>query len=227
MAKKKIDTDIKIVESDDYKKTSPEKNKLTEKQLMDLLSDERKIDLKIEKEFLGLKESYIVLMIVKPKNYSEAILGLFRRFVGKEKIAGVYITVNKSFEKLSSELNFHNIDINNVKFIDMTTMMVGSTPIRAKNVSYLESATDLTELMLLLDKKLGSLRKDNCFLILDSVSTLLVYNEPAAIEKLIHALIGKINKFRARGVIIMVQSKEHEGAIQTISQFCDKVAMID
>jgi KaiC/GvpD/RAD55 family RecA-like ATPase len=224
--KEKPKSGIKIIDSGDYLKTAPEKKKLTEKQLMDLLSDERKIDLKIEKELEGLKQSYIVLIIVDPKSYNNTILGLFRRFVNKQKIPGIYIAVNKSYERLIEELKLCKINVENVRIIDMITKMTGLTLLGAQNVDYLESATDLMELILLLDKRVGKIKERQKFIILDSVSTLLVYNKVPEVEKLIHALIEKVNKFKAEGILVMVKSKEHMGVIQTISQFCDRVAEI-
>ncbi len=224
--KKKAKPGIKIIDSRDYLKASPEKNKLTESQLIDLLSGERKMDLKIEKELEGLKQSYIVLMTVDSQSYSDIIPGLFKRFVNKQKIPGVYIAVNKSYERLVGEPKLCKINFENVRIIDMTTKMTGSRMIRDRNVDYLESATDLMELALLLEKRLGKIKERQKFIILDSVSTLLVYNETPQVEKLIHTLIEKVNKFKAKGILVMVKSKEHTGVIQTISQFCDRVAEI-
>lgn len=226
MKKKKAGAGIKIIESEDYLKTSPEKHRLTEGQLIDLLSDETKMDLKIERELQGLRQSHVVLMVVDPKSYSNATLGLFRRFLNKQKIPGVYITVNKSYERLVEELSLSGINTKKVKVIDMITKMTGLTPVSGKNVDYLESATDLMELSLLLEKRMGAIRERQKFIILDSISTLLVYNETQHVEKLIHALIEKVNKFKAKGMLIVVKSKEHTGVIQTISQFFDRVVEI-
>lgn len=94
-----------------------------------------------------------------------------------------------------------------------------------KNVQYLESATDLTELMMFIDKRLTP--SGSPIIVFDSLSTLLVYNEPRSVEKLVHMLVGKADSFSSRLVLLMVKSREHEGTIETIGQFCSKVAQID
>jgi hypothetical protein len=224
--KKQVGLGIKIIESDDYKKTNPEKNRLTEKQLLRLLSQENKTDLEIERQFENLKQSYVVLLLIDPAKYSQTRRGLLRRFVQKEKLSGLYITVNQPVEKLLKEIEFDEIDISQVHFIDMISKTSGANTPRIKKVDYLESASDLTELMLLVDKIMPSLPSGKSFFVLDSISTLLVYNEVESVEKLAHALIGKLNSYNCKSILVMVKSQDKGGALQTISQFCDKVAEI-
>jgi archaellum biogenesis ATPase FlaH len=64
------------------------------------------------------------------------------------------------------------------------------------------------------------------FLILDSVSTMLVYNSPEEIERLIHALIIKCRKWRMKTILLAIENAKQDKIVETISQFCDSVAKI-
>ncbi len=149
-------------------------------------------------------------------------MGIIRRFA-KDK--GIYVTLNSTYSALIKELDVHMIKTEETSFIDMISVMTNSKATVRKGVSYLESANNLTELVLLIDKKLSRFMGGS-FLIVDSVSTLLIYNEPKEVEKLIHVLVGKANSFNSRLVLLMVDSKEHEGIIETIGQFCTRVIKI-
>jgi len=221
--KKKVDTAIEIIDLGEYKKTNPEKNFLSQAELELLVSKEQKTDLIIERELSDLDDSYSLLVLASPQSYAEIRLGIIRRFA-KQK--GIYVTLNSTYSALIKEFNLHRIKIEETSFIDMISSMTNIGEVAKKGVAYLESATDLTELVLLIDKNLSKFVVGS-FLIVDSVSTLLVYNEPKEVEKLVHVLVGKANSFNSRLVLLMVDSKEHEGIIETIGQFCTRVVKID
>lgn len=204
--------------------TGPEM--IEDEQIRRLLSPEAKMDLKIERGFADLKGSYCVLAVTSPESYSDARNGLFRRFVQNEKMPGLYVSINKTYEKLKEELDRNGIESRDMQFIDAVTRMAGSVVISERNVLYLESPAGLSALMIAIEKKIKSIPQNKKFLVLDSVSTLLVYNEAGSVEKFVHALVGKINQHRARGILLLVRSRKCSGTIQTISQFCDRVIEI-
>jgi hypothetical protein len=219
-AVKTPDPDIEVIESDDYKKKNPEKNYISEGGLERLVSMERKADLVLQKELEGLGETYQILLLADSKIYSEVRQAAIRRLSGTE---GIYVTLNSpyvAFRKVKG------IDYRKVHFIDLISKMTDSKMPATKSVSYLESATDLTELVLLLEKKLKGFSK-GAFIIVDSVSTMLVYNNAREVEKLIHVLVRRAEASGARLVLLMVKSKEHEGIIETVGQFCTKIVSIE
>ena len=201
---------------------------ISESELEELLSPKNKIDLELEKKLGEMKAGFTALAIVEPQNYTESRMGLLRRFVKKKKMAGVFVTVNKPFEKLLQEIRAEGIDADKVRFVDMISNTTGSEKEGLKGgagVDFLESTGDLTELIMVCEKRLNGIKGEK-FIVLDSVSALLVYNQTEAVEKFIHALANKISKAAAFGVIIIIESRQFEGAIQTLSQFCDGVVKV-
>ncbi|MFH1255990.1 MAG: ATPase domain-containing protein [Candidatus Diapherotrites archaeon] len=202
---------------------------LTEKDLEDLLSDKNKMDLELERKMSELKKGQTVLVIVQPENYAESRMGLIRRFAGKKKMDGVFVTVNKPYRKITEEAENEKIDITKMRFIDLISKTTDSVEEgdggTGSKVDFLESTGDLTELVMACEKRIGEISGDK-FFVLDSVSALLVYNESDAVEKFIHTMINKISREKAQGILLIIESREFEGAIQTLSQFCDKVVKI-
>jgi len=130
--------------------------------------------------------------------------------------------------EVKAELEKGGINTEGVKFVDLVTRTSDSAHalIEEGKVTYVDSATDLTEIIIAIDKQMDSIKENKKFFILDSLSTLLVYNSPTSVEKFTHSLISKIGQHTSRGALIFVYSRDHEGVIQTISQFCDKVIRV-
>lgn len=196
-------------------------------QIRRMLSPDSKMDVKIERGLGELRGNYCVLAIVEPEEYGEMRLGLLRRFVKTENMPGVYVCINKTYEKMKEELEKRDIRWEGIDFIDVVTRMSEGVMLREKNVTYINSAAELTDLMIAIEKKMGAIQANKKFLILDSISTLLVYNSAEGVKKFTHSLIGKISRSRVKGVLIFVRSEEYSGVIQTLSQFCDKVVKIE
>jgi len=196
-----------------------------DKKIEKLLSPNLRMDVKFEDIFSDVKSTFNMLILVNQKNYSNSIMSLMRRFT-KEEGNIVYVAVNKTFEKLKSQFLKENINIKNVVFIDMVTELVKGQKSVSKNVFYLPSPSNLNDLMEVIDKNIQN-KKGDKILLFDSISTMFVYFEPLSVEKMIHSLIGKLNKFSVDGIFLMAKSKEESNMIQTIGQFCDKVVEMD
>lgn len=192
-----------------------------DKIIIQMLSPHAKIDLQVKKGFEGLEDQYITLVLVDAGKYQDTVEALLRKF-SAEKTPGVYITINKPAKTLLKNWSRRNIPAENVHIIDGSSHMTGISTEPLENVDYLDSLGDLTELIIAVEKKLRA-HKKNVFLILDSITTLLVYNEANAVERFVHSLMGKIEEVDGKGVLIMLESDKFKEIIQTLSQFCDRV----
>ncbi|MFH1586705.1 MAG: hypothetical protein ABID38_02520 [Candidatus Diapherotrites archaeon] len=218
--------DLDIIDSKEYRRTRPEKNAITEEGLEKLLSQGSKMDLALDTHMNDLPDNYVVLVVVKPSNYQGARRALFRRLISREGLRGIYITINKRYDNIKAELKQEKLDADNLHFIDMISN-IGEENAGKPGVDFINSATELTELMLVAEKRLDEIERGKGFLIFDSISTLLVYNKSDPVEKMAHNLISLINGAEAKGVLLMMDTEEYKGTMQTISQFCDKMFRLD
>ena len=60
------------------------------------------------------------------------------------------------------------------------------------------------------------------FVIIDSLSTLLLYNDAKEVEKFLHGLFNKTRKSNASIIITSPKEKSKEDLFAEITQFCDK-----
>jgi len=204
------------------KLTSEEsKRAIDDKAVFDLLSPSRNIDLKVKEIFGSLRQTFNVILVLPRIQQELKYLRIIKYFVDKG-LPGVYVTVNKSTSELTEELRLQNINTENIIFVDAVTQMINGREIESDNISYLDGPSDLIELSLEVGKALDKIGKKNGFVVIDSITTLLIYNKDVVIEKFLHTLSQKIKEQKLQGVYFAAESTNKD-VLDTISQFCDDI----
>ena len=199
-----------------------EKGPWPEDKIKDILSKQGKIRIKIEDAFGKLERPFTVLTLVDSNEYTQMQNEILRKFQEQNVI---YITISNSYTKILSQLEKEKISSEKISFIDMISVDRGIETTQEENVSLIDSPTGLTELVEQLEKNLKKTGK-NTIVILDSISTMTVYNDTGTAEKVIHTMIGKINTNNASAILMSSDSKETEKITKTIGQFVDKTIVI-
>lgn len=196
-----------------------------------MLSDEQLQELlRPGKEFEGKLQGYLStfspgtsnLIIVRVGDYnaaSRAILNYFQRV----KTPGVYVTINKPYSDLIKGLS---IVPENVWYVDSITALTGRGTPDLPRVTYLDSPLALVEMNLAIADELKKVVSNVKFLVVDSISTLLVYNSSQSVEKFCHTVISKNRSDSVVGVFLMIESEEHRAVVDTLAQFVDNVVFI-
>jgi len=187
---------------------------------LDIINIEYGIKQIINDELKDLPEEYSLLVIVNSKKYERVVLAFMDLFLNERKYFGTYITTNKPFRKILSEFLQRGIKADNLFFIDCVTKEALSKEINGIKVF---SSQDVTEINVLLDKAIKQKQKGGEFIFLDSISTLLVYNDEKTVEKFIHALLERIYRWKTRGIFITVETEANKLVLENLSLFFDKV----
>lgn len=193
----------------------------SEDKITDVLSKQGKIRIKIEDAFGKLEKPFTALILVSSNEYTQMQNEIIRKFQEQNVI---YITISNSYTKILSQLEKEKINSEKITFIDMISVDRGIETAQ-ENVSLIESPTGLTELVEQLEKNLRK-SEENTVVILDSISTMTVYNDARTAEKVIHTIVGKINTNNASAILMSSDSKEAEQITKTIGQFVDKTIVI-
>ena len=176
------------------------------------------IKTKIEQGFKDLPENPAVNLIIDQHIYNQANLVLLRLLIEKLQ-QGLYISLNKPYEALHQELRQSNLDPNLVYCIDAVSKETGKFS-NSEKCFCLEDPSSLTELSVLTASLLND--KKIKFIILDSLSTLLLYNNINEAEKFLHDLINKARKSGASVIVSTPKEKSKDDLFAEITQFCDK-----
>ena len=179
----------------------------------------------IESKLKGLPENSVVLVIADTEEHNKVSLDILNMLVNKKRQQGGFINLNLPCSKIDELLKIKDIDRRNVHTVcckngyDITEYEK-----KAKNCSFIRSPEQLTELCSSLEKIFEFGKYE--FLVLDSVSTLLIYNKQNTVLRFLHFLIEKIRLSNIRGVIVTLAEKNNKELLDELSQFCDKTIVV-
>ncbi|MFH1239833.1 MAG: ATPase domain-containing protein [Candidatus Diapherotrites archaeon] len=173
----------------------------------------------IKKSTKSLPENFLLLVVVKTKNYTSLVSAFLDIFTNDEKKKGIYLTTNKAYDKIKHVLEKEKnpIDFKKVFFIDCMGKKIAEED---KKDAISAAPQNLTELNLIIDSAIKD--RDVSFIIVDSLSTFFIYNQPKEIEKFIRSVITKLNDNKVKGVFITNKTRSNESAIDEISLFFDE-----
>jgi len=155
----------------------------------------------------AIKINQSIGIVLPGNNYSDLIQALFERIHSDPEEAWVYVTVTKPYENLIKQFEFLSTD-KNIKIVDCISRVAGiSKP--ASNCVFLESPSMLEKLgleIINIFKEVDD--KVSRYLVMDSLSNLIIYNDPELVTEFFYQMI---NKTRARDVHIISLALEEEG----------------
>jgi KaiC/GvpD/RAD55 family RecA-like ATPase len=164
----------------------------------------------------------IVLTLIDPMRYQEAVFGIVKYFAGKSQ-QGVYVTLNKPFSVLTKNFEKAGIPSNSLFFLDGITNVPALD--EGANHACLGSGIDLSNLCIGISRAVGKLKEEK-FLLLDSLSTLLIYNDSKAVSKFAHLLTEKMRRWNTQGSLLTVEMNAEKDVVSQLAPFCDKVVKI-
>ncbi len=189
--------------------------------LMKLLDPKRKLDVLVTKTFELLPKGFCIILVENMSNYNTINTRVAKYFVDKG-MHGIYVTVNKNIDELVNALEQEKVNIEGIQFIDTVTKMASDNEREGPNFYYLDSPKDMLGLSVTVEKAMAAVKSKEKFLILDSLTTLLVYNKEGSVDKFVHSLASKVKAWNANGVFILMDTADKQ-TISTLAQFCDEV----
>src|SRR3990167_446120 len=129
---------------------------------------------------LQLEDKLILLVLVDPTTKEQINNQIIGSLAGKKC---VYITVGKPYKSISANLEKNSINTSNFLFIDMVTKMVEPDIKKTDKCIYIDSPQNLTDLGILLSNATSSLKPKEGFVLFDSVTILMLHNDPKSINK--------------------------------------------
>lgn len=166
-----------------------------------------------------LKENKIIIFVIPTKNYGKGIndIALAATKTGKSV---TYVTVNKPYNILLGLFESKKIDTKKITFIDAVSGSV-SAP-KGIKVEFVSSPKALTELSIIINEHM----KKTDSVLFDSVSTLLVYDDPATVVKFIHSILSKARASGTNFVLTVLSEDAGKSVLKDVSMFVDKVVVL-
>lgn len=168
--------------------------------------------------FSKLKKGGTYIVLITPERYRQGLKEIVMHLTGRLKLNGIYVSLNTPYSTLLTELSSKGINTSQLYFIDGISKK-SSSDVKADNAHFLQSPSSLTELSIVLTHGLN-IGEIN-FVLMDSLSTMLLYNKQDLTERFFHFIAGKLKSFNVTGIIMILDEERSRKLMPVLSQICD------
>lgn len=168
-----------------------------------------------------LNSNQTILLLMPSTEYNQVIVDNMKKLSGKNIC---YVTLNKTADSLKEAFKKKKVKIDNLVFIDAISKTIKNVPDQTEGVYYISSPGALTEISLAIDR---FLRHEFDFLIFDSLTNLLVYEQKAPVAKFVANLVNKVKQSKTKAIFYALSVKEQEALISESGMFVDKVINLE
>lgn len=187
-----------------------------------LVNPQARLEATLESELKRTGGQGVSLVVMEGAHYLGASAAILKSFETLKR-PGIIVSVNKPVSDLQDFLGKRGISYEKFFFVDCITETSDVHNEKLANAKYLESPKNLLEISVELEKLLRENKGAPPFVLVDSLSTFLLYNKPDVLERFIHNLSSKMHEHKNQGVFLMIRTRENADFIEIVSQFCDNV----
>jgi len=170
------------------------------------------------KEEIGKGQT--IVLIIPNEQYTKKIIEITKYFSDNHKSI-CYVSLNKLFDPLIASFKDAGVDQNKFFFVDAITKSTNPNIKESDNCIYISSPSSLTELSIAINKVLETGKFEG--FLLDSLSTLLIYNKSEVVCKFVHGLINKMKGANATVVFTALKGDTGSILLKDIGMFVDNV----
>ncbi len=197
----------------------------------------------------------ITLITSAAPKYTEVSLSLIKYLVNNRKFPGIYVTINRPYESIKQMLE-KDVDLRYLFFIDGSSSSVPtsanrdkkdlfkalqevrasriqkSKPEQTKECLYMANIKNLTDFMMAIDQAIGAIQTlqnppgINKFLVIDSPSTLLLYNDAVSVSRFLHHITMRLRESKVKGIFLVLERESDKNLVDQLCLFSDKAVNI-
>jgi len=184
---------------------------------------ENSIKEKITKELGNLPDNWIIFLEAPAENSLSANIESVKFFLNKG-LEGIVLSASRPYSNLLNIYKENGINIEKIIILDGVSK--GQKVEENKNVIFLENLDDLTNISIILGDTYRRLKGCKGFLFLDSITSMLIYNDPLVFAKFIHSFLVKMRINNEGGILFSLEEETDKRVRAEIAQLCDKVVKI-
>jgi KaiC/GvpD/RAD55 family RecA-like ATPase len=166
--------------------------------------------------------AHIVLYVINPEEYFKHVVAIFKKEAQKKSV--VYVTTNKPYNSVMRSLKQAGVNADRIFFIDCISQDIlgEKLPEEPDNCLFVESPKSLTAMSIAIHESVKHLEGEK-LLFLDSLSTLLIYNDANTIGRFSNFLVNKMRSYDVQTIILSVETDMDKNIIKQIESFVDEV----
>lgn len=170
--------------------------------------------------------SVATAFIIAPENYFEVITGLVDNFCHDNNLGCIYVTASVPAKTLINALDSLEIDRKHVKFVDCISYATMQHTADADDTVYVESPSLLENIILSIEYIFRKSDGKKKIVIIDSVNTLTLHNDPRMLTEFIQVLMSALKTREAYPVMIGLAEQLRPDVLETLALVCDQVVTI-
>ena len=168
-----------------------------------------------------LEKSKTVLLIIPGVEYNDVLIDTVKKLSGK-KIG--YVTLNKTFDSLKEILLKNKVNVDAITFVDAISKTIKQVPDQTEECYFVSSPGALTELSIVISELI---KQNFDYIIFDSLTNLLIYQDEAPVAKFVSHIINRIKETNSKAVFYALRLGEQEELIQKSEMFVDSVVELE
>jgi hypothetical protein len=180
---------------------------------------------KLRQEFRELPENWIILLETKAEESLRVGIESIK-ILTQKGLSAIIISTSRPHPNLIQLYEESKIDINKVFILCSACKSEWRAAKGTSNVVHTGGVSALTEILIALNKAIAKLKGGNAFFFLDSLSTMLIYNDSKTLAKFIHSLLVKARFNNISGILLSIEGDTNKEIRAEIAQLCDKVIRI-
>ena len=181
----------------------------------------------LEDKLADVSSGSIVILEFPAEENQIKLAAEFLKFKEKNGSYGVYVSSNRPTNNLIEKVEGYGYDLKKgleegrVWVVDLVSKNVGDAEVGG--VIYVSSPSELSATQMAIEKAINRTKgKDGpSWLLLDSITTLLVFNSPDSLLEFLHFLLGRLRVLGFDGFIFTVREGTDAKVTATIRQLCD------
>ncbi len=170
-----------------------------------------------------------VMFTVKYTQLTRLNLILLKLLLDERKRKGILVVLDRPHQYITHLLRLHNIGQNNISYVDTVSSLSGSEPQQAKGVSFVGGPFHLENLLKSFNAEKHSEGQEKAidvdkidFIILDNISTMVMYNDIYQIKSFVASLTSLLERFDSMFLAIAIDKNAHRQLYELVKQTCDK-----
>jgi len=165
-------------------------------------------------------------IILPDKYYRDIKQVIFEFLNSKSDSFAVYVTITRPYHTILNEFGDLIANNKNIRYVDCVSRIAGISKMDP-NCIFIESPTMLEKLGLEINNLFREAdEKSSKYLIIDSLSTLMVYNDPEIVTKFFYYLINVTRAKDIHSVYLVIEEEEADKQIKKLINLTDKIEKI-
>jgi KaiC/GvpD/RAD55 family RecA-like ATPase len=160
------------------------------------------------------------------QNYFDVLRGLVDEFATPREVKCIYITSSVPSSTITSTFQALEVNTSNLYFVDCISQMISGVVQQKDRTIYVESPTVLENIVLKVEYFLRKLGSGPKLVVIDSINSLSIHNDPKMLSEFLHILISNLSTREVYPVILSIGEQTKADIREMLNLVCDQVVTL-